>query len=126
LRRDRFYLIRTIVYFLDSNWEFKRRRVTHSRTPPDFGVMAKTSDELCAKYSLLIDDEFRKIIARRRRHLVAVQGANVARDFRRAKRFDRYLDQVLRNPDVFALLVKRMYRRAIGAVGKMPELLRSR
>jgi hypothetical protein len=88
--------------------------------------MAKTSDELCAKYGLLINDEFRKIIARRRRYLMAVHGANVARDFRRAKRFDRYLDQVLRNPDVFALLVKRTYRRAIGAVGKMPELVRSR
>jgi succinoglycan biosynthesis protein ExoO len=98
----------------------------HSRTPPDFGVMAKTSDELCAKYGLLINDEFRKIIARRRRYLMAVHGANVARDFRRAKRFDRYLDQVLRNPDVFALLVRRTYRRAIGAVGKMPELVRSR
>jgi hypothetical protein len=71
----------------------------HTRTPPDFGMMAKTSDELCAKYGLLINDDFRRIISQRRRHLMATHRANLAREFRRSKRFDRYINQVLRNPD---------------------------
>jgi succinoglycan biosynthesis protein ExoO len=95
----------------------------HSRSPPDFSMVAKAGDELCAKYGHLINDSLREVISRRRRNLMAIHGANVAREFRRSKRLDRYIDQVLRNPDVFALLVKRTYRRA---TGKMPESPRSR
>lgn len=89
----------------------------YSRSPTNFRALAEASDKIRVKYSHLINDKFDDVISRRRRHVMAVHGANVAREFRRSGRIDQYALQVLRNPDVFALLMKRTYRRGVRAVG---------
>jgi succinoglycan biosynthesis protein ExoO len=89
----------------------------YSRSHANFLSAAQAGDKISAKYSHLINEELRDVISRRRRHLMAIHGANVARDFRRSGRLHRYAYQVLRNPDVFALLLKRTYHRAMGRLG---------
>lgn len=91
--------------------EFSKRVSPISKSIPRFDLMIKMSDELVEKYKPAITPKLATVIAYRRSQSELVHYANIAREYRRKKKYLSYLGYVLSRFSLFIFLSKRLFRK---------------
>ncbi|MBV9287272.1 MAG: glycosyltransferase family 2 protein [Hyphomicrobiales bacterium] len=84
----------------------------HNRSEYDFSQMAQADDRLLEKYGTLVDPPLAKTIKKRRRNLMLIHQANIAREYRRAGEYGRYVWFVATRPALVRRLIERTVKRA--------------
>jgi succinoglycan biosynthesis protein ExoO len=84
----------------------------HTRSELDFSQMAQASDRLLEKYKALVDPALAETIKKRRRDLMLIHQANIARQYRRRGDYGRYFWFVATRPALIGRLVERTAKRA--------------
>lgn len=86
----------------------------HSRSRFDFAQMAENNEKLRQKYKDRIDYKLSSLMNHRKAVLTLIHEANVAREYRRARRYVRYLAYVAAKPALCWSLFRRTLKRVGG------------
>lgn len=92
--------------------EFSGAFNPHSKSVSRFDILIQASDDLAAKYRDAITPAIAAAMRERREQLWVIHLANLAREFRKDRRFAQYGRFVLANPSLLMLLLRRTAGRA--------------
>jgi succinoglycan biosynthesis protein ExoO len=92
--------------------EFSRSPSQHSRSTPRFDLLAEANAGWLARMGPNCDARLRRTLVRRGERLMATHRANVAREYRQARQWVRYVSYVMLHLDLLRLLVVRTLKRS--------------